>query len=57
VTFHTDYFFQTEDEWDLLATGPFNSPKQDIYPLTGIIEAIGCDIPFGSSRLRNQHNG
>jgi hypothetical protein len=23
VTFHTDYIFQTGDEWDLLASGPF----------------------------------
>ena len=46
VTFHTDYIFQTGDEWDLLATGPFNSPKQDIYPLTGIIETNWLPYPF-----------
>lgn len=46
VTFHTDYIFRTDDEWDLLATGPFNSPKQDIYPLTGIIESDWLPYPF-----------
>lgn len=46
VTFHTDYVFRSEDEWDLLATGPFNSPKQDVYPLTGIIETNWLPYPF-----------
>jgi hypothetical protein len=46
VTFHTDYIFRTEDEWDLLASGPFNSPKQGIYPLTGIIESNWLPYPF-----------
>lgn len=46
VTFHTDYIFRTDDEWDLLATGPFNSPKQNFYPLTGIIESNWLPYPF-----------
>ncbi|MGA7261220.1 MAG: DUF6065 family protein [Stellaceae bacterium] len=46
VTFHTDYIFRTDDEWDLLATGPFNSPKEGIYPLTGIIESNWLPYPF-----------
>ena len=46
VTFHTDYIFRTEDGWDLLASGPFNAPKQDIYPLTGIIESSWLPYPF-----------
>lgn len=46
VTFHTDYIFRTEDDWDLLATGPFNSPKDAIYPLTGIIESNWLPYPF-----------
>jgi uncharacterized protein DUF6065/2-oxoglutarate-Fe(II)-dependent oxygenase superfamily protein len=46
VTFHTDYIFRTDDEWDLLATGSFNSPKPDLYPLTGIIESSWLPYPF-----------
>jgi Family of unknown function (DUF6065) len=46
VTFHTDYIFRTEGEWDLLATGPFNSPKDGVYPLTGIIESNWLPYPF-----------
>jgi hypothetical protein len=46
VTFHTDYIFRTDGEWDLLATGPFNSPKDGVYPLTGIIESNWLPYPF-----------
>lgn len=46
VTFHTDYIFRTDDAWDLLATGPFNAPKDGIYPLTGIIESNWLPYPF-----------
>jgi len=46
VTFHTDYIFRTDDEWDLLATGLFNSPKKGICPLTGIIESNWLPYPF-----------
>lgn len=46
VTFHTDYIFQTDAEWDLLATGPFNSPKHGISPLTGIMESDWLPYPF-----------
>jgi hypothetical protein len=46
VTFHPDYIFRTDGEWDLLATGPFNSPKDGVYPLTGIIESNWLPYPF-----------
>jgi hypothetical protein len=46
VTFHTDYIFRTDADWDLLATGPFNSPKHGIYPLTGIMESNWLPYPF-----------
>jgi Family of unknown function (DUF6065) len=46
ITFHTDYIFRTDDGWDLLATGPFNSPKEGIYPLTGVIESDWLPYPF-----------
>lgn len=39
LTFHTGYLFRTEPGWDLLMTGPLNSPKDGIAPLTGIVEA------------------
>lgn len=46
VTFHTDYIFQTPPGWDLVATGPFNAPKFNAYPLTGIIETDWLPYPF-----------
>jgi hypothetical protein len=46
VTFHLDYIFRTDPGWDLVATGPFNQPKDDIYPLTGITEADWLPYPF-----------
>lgn len=46
ATFHLDYVFRTEHGWDLLATGPFNQPKENAYPLTGIIESDWLPYPF-----------
>ena len=46
VTLHVDYIFRTEPGWDLLATGPFNAPKENAYPLTGIMEADWLPYPF-----------
>jgi hypothetical protein len=46
VTLHTDYIFQTPPGWDLVATGPFNSPKDNAYALTGIIETDWLPYPF-----------
>jgi hypothetical protein len=39
-------FFRTDEEWDLLASGPFNSPKEGIYPLTGIMDSNWLPYPF-----------
>jgi len=46
VTMHVDYIFRTDPGWDLLASGPANSPRRDAYPLTGIIEADWLPYPF-----------
>jgi hypothetical protein len=46
VTFHTDYVFRTEPGWDLIATGPINQPKDNAYPLTGVIETDWLPYPF-----------
>ena len=46
ATFHLDYLFRTEPGWDLLATGPFNRPKDNAAPLTGIMEADWLPYPF-----------
>jgi hypothetical protein len=46
VTFHTGYLFQTEPGWNLVATGPFNSPKDGCAPLTGVIETDWLPYPF-----------
>jgi hypothetical protein len=46
VTMHVDYVFRTDPGWSLLATGPFNSPKANAYPLTGIIDSDRLSYPF-----------
>lgn len=46
LTFFTNYLFETEPGWQLLATGPFNQPKDGLYPLTGIVETDWLPYPF-----------
>jgi len=38
LTFQIDYLFRTPENIGLLVTGPFNSPKDGIVPLTGLVE-------------------
>lgn len=46
VTFHPGYLFRTPPGWNLLATGPFNQPKYNASPLTGIVETDWLPFPF-----------
>jgi len=46
ITFHLDYLIETEPDWWLLATGPFNDPKPGASPLAGIIESNWLPYPF-----------
>jgi hypothetical protein len=46
VTFVVGYLFVTEPGWSLLATGPFNEPRDGIEPLTGIVETDWLPYPF-----------
>jgi hypothetical protein len=46
VTFHLDYLIETEPDWELLATGPFNDPKPTATPLAGLIESDWLPYPF-----------
>lgn len=46
ITMHTGYLFRTEPGWNLMATGPFNRPKDGIAPLTGVIETDWLPYPF-----------
>ena len=46
LTFHVNALFRTEAGYDLLATGPFNQPKDGIQPLTGIIETDWAPFTF-----------
>jgi hypothetical protein len=46
VTFHLTYLFRTEPGWNLIATGPFNKPKDGIAPLSGVIETDWLPYPF-----------
>lgn len=45
LTFHMPGVVQTEPGYDLMVAGPSNSPKDAIYPLTGVIETDWS--PFG----------
>jgi hypothetical protein len=46
VTFHVSGVFRTEPDWNILASGPFNTPKDGIYPLTGVIETDWSPYSF-----------
>lgn len=46
VTFHTSYLFRTPPDWNIFVSGPFNRPKDGVYPLTGIIESDWLPYPF-----------
>ncbi len=46
VTFHTGYMFRTDPGWNVLASGPFNRPKDGMTPLTGVIETDWLPYPF-----------
>lgn len=46
ITFHLDYVIETEADWELLATGPFNDPKTTAVPLTGVMESDWLPYPF-----------
>ena len=46
LTFLTNFIFQTEPGWQLLATGPLNEPRDGLYPLTGIIETDWLPYTF-----------
>src|SRR5476651_2668836 len=46
VTLHTSFLFRTPADWNILVSGPFNRPKQNAYPLTGIIESDWLPYPF-----------
>ena len=46
LTFHTGFIFRTDPGWSLLVTGPINEPKQDMVPLTGVVETDWLPYPF-----------
>ena len=46
LTFHTGYLFHTEPDWELVATGPTNEPKDGIGCLTGVVETHWLPFPF-----------
>ena len=46
VTFHTDYIFRTDPGWALMASGPFNTAKDNVVPLTGIVETDWLPYTF-----------
>lgn len=46
LTFHTGYLFRTPPGWAMLASGPPNSPKHGIHPLSGLTETDWLPYPF-----------
>ena len=46
VTFHVGYLVRTDAGWHTVAGGPFNSPKDGIVPLTGVIETDWLPYTF-----------
>lgn len=46
LTFFTNFIFQTEPGWQLMATGPLNEPRDGLFPLTGIVETDWLPYTF-----------
>ena len=46
LTFNVNALFRTEAGYDILATGPFNQPKDGVQPLTGVIETDWAPFTF-----------
>jgi hypothetical protein len=46
ITFSVGALFQTEPGYDLIVTGPLNSPKDAIQALTGVVECDWCPFTF-----------
>jgi len=46
LTFHVRCLFVTDPGWGLVATGPFNQPKDGISPLTGVVETDWSPFTF-----------
>jgi hypothetical protein len=46
LTFHPGYLFRTDPGWALVASGPPNTPKFGIQPLTGLVETDWLPFPF-----------
>jgi hypothetical protein len=46
LTFHINGLFRTEPGFDLFVTGPFNSLKDGIQPLTGVVETDWSPFTF-----------
>jgi hypothetical protein len=46
VTFHTGLLFRTDEAVNLWVTGPINSPKDGIAPLTGLVETDWAPFTF-----------
>ena len=46
VTFHTGYLFRTPPGWGVWVSGPPNTPKDGIAPLTGLVETDWLPFPF-----------
>jgi len=46
LTFNVTGLFRTEPGYDLIVTGPLNSPKDAIQPLTGIVETDWAPFTF-----------
>lgn len=56
ATMHMDYIFRTDPDWNLLVTGPFNGPKDNAYPLSGIVDSDQLCYPL-TMNWQMQHPG
>ena len=46
LTFHVPCLFRTDDDVELMVTGPINRPKDGIAALTGVVETGWSPYPF-----------
>jgi hypothetical protein len=46
ITFHANCIFRTDPETNLWVSGPINTPKDGLAPLTGLIESDWMPYTF-----------
>lgn len=56
ITFHVNVLFRAEEGYNLFVSGPVNTPKDGIYPLSGIVETDWSPYTFTMNWIMTRPN-